>query len=466
MRKVKALKTRAALLLNAVAQKAPQKFWYGLAFVAMTLLLYASFCNNAFKIADDKTFEKFHQGFDRHVVLRLIQNQRAGSMFEKRGMWWLGKHAERDRYFVVPAYYAKKQTPGGGNLRYISTFGIQGDFYSLIDGFFKTLSLAPIKRLKYMHSLTAFLTALTLAAFIFLIGRHFSFLGGLLSFLFVFLAPQLTLVAKSTYWVPFLWFLPMLWCWYYYIHHKPPETKRALTTFSLGFFVLVSVKMLAGYEYITSVLIGSGAILVYGLTREGFTKWRLAFQQGLLLVINSIFAFIITLAMTASSTSTGLGFFIKRAAGRTHGEPLSDLNWKWSTLDVLQYYLVKTKVLLFSGIRVYLILILLTFFILGLLYFIRTKVGKIDKLFWSSLNGQKLAALFLFAFLSFLASVSSYILFKNHVAAHLFMDQWHLPFLIILPALVCAMWQSARTIAESSKNGSFLSQQENYERKP
>ena len=115
-----------------------------------------------------------------------------------------------------------------------------------------------------MNRITALALALALSAIILWIGVEFGFIGALISLIAIISFPVLTQTARNFYYMPFLWFLPMLWCWRYYVLRDPPEG-RDLVIFSIGFSILACVKMLGGFDFMQAMIAAAGAVVIYGV---------------------------------------------------------------------------------------------------------------------------------------------------------------------------------------------------------
>lgn len=135
---------------------------------------------------------------------------------------------------------------------YASQFGIQGSVFSWIFQLFD-------EGLTTAYILTAaFLSAiLTWLCFVYakLIGNRFA----LAFFIVTCLSPWLVSFARNLYWIPFSWFLPAA------IAASIPfiRTTRFQVIFWLGLYASFVFKCLAGYEFISSIILLAGAPFLY-----------------------------------------------------------------------------------------------------------------------------------------------------------------------------------------------------------
>ena len=420
-----------------------------LCFAAMVIALYMSFYNNSFDVVDDWRFDYYHAINETLVVARLAKNEHSGFQFMLLWPWghW-GGHHDQLTGSIYQSYFSSTKLNQRAD-PYLSSAGLQAVIYGLADSYMKFLGFEPKQRLKYMRRLTALALAITLSVFVMLIAAEFGVVGAGIAFAAIFYSKYLTLYGSNIFLMLFFWFLPMLWCWRYYVLREPPEG-RAFILFSAGFFALTLTKMLANIDYIISMLMGSGAIIVYGLSKNGFV-WRKIFRHGSLLVVNTFAAFITALLITSIFIYTTARLSIARIIDYWDGRFLSRLWFKtdsgttgWpgasetSFLDVFRHLFNFELWGALSGFYIFCFLILL-----GLVFLIMAALQEKDNYlkFWMSSLWQKSAALYLLGILSFLAAFAHIFIFKNHAYANPYDAPliWSAPALIIFPVVIWAM---------------------------
>ena len=417
-----------------------------LCFIAMTAMLYLSFYSNPFRVVPSwDHFTYFRQG--EFLVLKAIVVKRE----QPYSSWPMRGRVKGQKWKAHADYILERRTPTGISTPYISQAGLGGWTYYFMDFGLTKLGLPAEKRLAYMKGATALVFAVVMSALVMMIAAEFGIVGAAIAFAAIFFSIWLTLFARSLYWMTFLWFLPILWCWRYYIARPPPQGK-ALAIFSLGFFVLFIIKMLAGFEFTPAIAIASGAIIVYGLSKDGFL-WGKIFRHGSLLVANAIAAFVTALMITGAmifiilnrSMTFIQNYFYERFAVRTYGEEKRAWVNDMSAMDVVARDLNADLWGSISALYIFSFLILCG---LAFLFIIVLQDRAKLAVFWQSPIWQRSAALFLFGLLSFLASIGYFVLHKNHAVLHKVYTPivWSVTALIIFPVIIWAMAQKVRSI--------------------
>jgi hypothetical protein len=222
-----------------------------------------------------------------------------------------------DAHPLHPMFY-QPQPPGGTLLVYRSQFGIQA------------VALAAVKKWTGLGNKTfvtlapaafALLAAAALAA---VFAAAHRWLGppvgdvacalGALSSIFVVFAPSL-------YWAPFLMLLPFALAWCLYPSATTPLRKAALFA-AVG--AAVCLKALAGYEYVTAVMLAPVAAAWFHQHRAGASLLR-RFGAAAGFGAVGVLAFAAALALhlaqlRAVFNEDGLAAIRERAAQRTSGE--------------------------------------------------------------------------------------------------------------------------------------------------
>ena len=439
-------------------------FW----FVLMTVILFASFYKDAFGFSHPQDFFWHQIDSEAIVMMRLIETDTHN--FFSRGGLMINHHSweiyDEDKnkidfasyfssiyefYFsdIRPVKFYEKRKQENLFLPYISSIGLQGWIYGVFDQGLKLIGVEAKERWQYMQRATALALALTLAGLVMLIAFEFGKVGGALAFMFTLTSPWLTVFARNLYWMPFLWFLPMLWCWRYYVSRAPPRG-RDLIIFSAGFFAIVFLVSLKSYEYLSSILVAAGAVVVYGCTKNNF-DWPRLFRHGGLLVANGLMSFSMVVAVHLyvigsylGNFSRGWNLFVNNVLWRTHGPTEfsgdGELGYvaSYSTLRVVGLYFDGALQNVFHLVHLKGYIIFPVLLLVGLACLIAPAVRGQN---WRDQNWHRVASLALFFGLCMLAPLSWHILAKNHSVLHTHMNYvlWHLPTLIILPALVWAL---------------------------
>ncbi len=288
---------------------------------------------------------------------------------------------------------------------YRSQFGLQGIVFP------KIYSLLSCK-LSFLYKINSFFFALIIIALVFAYSEIFSFEFALVFLLSIALSPWLTSVAKNLYWISFSWFLPALMGAYLYL----ARTKLKKFSFILLLYLSFVVKCLAGYEYISSVILLSAAPFLYAQISSLWSnsKWsslNLFFLVCFLGVLGFMTALLIHANMRSTSLIDGLtAIYQLDVKRRTYGDPnafasVPAPSLSASLLDVLKIYFYNWPTDIIKGIPGTRFCLLFCFAILIIIYR------------FVSLHSEKYRDLGIFvAFL--LPPISWLILAKAHSFAH------------------------------------------------
>jgi hypothetical protein len=223
---------------------------------------------------------------------------------------------------------------------YRSQFGLQG---VCLAAAVRAFDLDP-DRFAYLAAQGAcLLTAAAFAAFFASVagrmGRTAAWAGALLTAL----SPTLPAFALSLYWLPPLMFAPFLAAWLAY--PACAGSRRREWGLAGGVGLLVAVKALCGYEYISAVVLGpSAAVLYHQLSAVPPGRARLRPHFTLLLggVAGFALAFGLHLAQHVFLTGDGLAVIRARTEFHATGDPTYDQLERampWARLHVLPEWL-------------------------------------------------------------------------------------------------------------------------------
>jgi uncharacterized membrane protein YqaE (UPF0057 family) len=131
-------------------------------------------------------------------------------------------------------------------------FGVQGSFF---------LQLFDITghKLAALHRINALLTAAMLTGLLFLYARTFSSQFAIIFGGVTLLSPWISAFGRNLYWVPFTWFLPAVVA----LLFLRAELWRSRVVYGFLVYLAFMVKCLAGYEYISSVILFAAAPFLY-----------------------------------------------------------------------------------------------------------------------------------------------------------------------------------------------------------
>lgn len=142
-----------------------------------------------------------------------------------------------------------KELPRGIFSEYPSQIGLQGRVFRILARVFPYGSAVT-----WFHLLTAAAMALVVVVLLFLLNKKFG-LGMAIVWGAVFLlSPWIVQFARNLYWVEFTWFLPMV---FGLLCSVCGDNKKIVGISCIGVFLSVFLKSACGYEYITTVMMGS-----------------------------------------------------------------------------------------------------------------------------------------------------------------------------------------------------------------
>lgn len=136
---------------------------------------------------------------------------------------------------------------------YLSQYGIQGILFSKLYNVFPDL--------KALHRINSLFFALTISALVLVYRKIISSNFAVIFFLTIIFSYWVMLFARNLYWIPFSWFLPAVFSGYYFDAKKNINKILWLTAVYFSFLF----KSLAGYEFISSVILFAAAIFVFEL---------------------------------------------------------------------------------------------------------------------------------------------------------------------------------------------------------
>jgi hypothetical protein len=267
----------------------PSSRWSIAGALGVAVVAFLSFDLNAFRVVPASWFAS-HQVDSEQLVLDGVLHA-----LQTGGAHQLGRYSRPQleaQYVVARDLYAQRDTAGTFE-RYASQFGLQGRLFgSLADRGFG--------RLWELHAVAAALLSLVVAGLYWAVRRDFGTAAALGFSAALILSPWMVVFARNLYWFPATWFLPTLIAMYF-----APRiyTERSSRVWMLALiFSAYLLKLLCGYEYVTTIAIATCVPLIYHGARLGSGSWRILggmAANGVALVA----AFGLALALHAHSLS-------------------------------------------------------------------------------------------------------------------------------------------------------------------
>lgn len=392
-----------------------------------TLILFLSFQFNTFQAVEQKWFNNFQRDSER-IVLNGIMESRQHSYFSHAGkLGWETNtpHTSTYQNYLTNTFPTKVFVP------YAGSFGIQRLIYSIIDSSLETIGIRD-GQTKYtiLTSLTALSTAAVIVILSLFIYKYFGLISSLTLIGFSAFSDWLIVIARNLYWMPVLILLPFVLSTYLLMQDEKRNTTQSPHKMGLLIFIAIYIKCLAGYEYISSVLIAAMVPFIFFAIKN---QWKFNFflKRFLLVSCYGVMGFlvaavthIIQSTITYKSFDKAYDLFIFNILKRTHADVSQFASTAYynslnaNTYDVVVRYI--------NAYNFELIIIALA--VASILNtFLVQKHSK--KTSYVPLNTATLVMLWV----SILAPLSWFILAKGHSYIHVHINYvlWYVPFLLI-----------------------------------
>ncbi|SFN31693.1 glucosyltransferase domain-containing protein [Dokdonella immobilis] len=310
---------------------------------------------------------------------------------------------------------------------YRAQFGLQQIVYSYLS---RTLGLTTLAQLQ---TIPAILTALVLAGLFFTYLQLYNRLFAVLFLLSLACAPYFLSMARNLYWNPYLMLAPALAA--AFLYQARTRTGQGLLLGLIG--LLMMLKCLSSYEYLTSVtLLACSVLLVAPMfgDPEARPRWKLAAAVFAVCVVGFVAAFLIHASVRGDTLLAGIrNIYVEDIARRTFGDPNSFAgetgeSLRASVWDVLKIYFFEypgRRTMIVPG-KVFLGLFALSIAGIGYKFLTRHPLARRDA----------------YTFVVFLlVPLSWFILAKGHsfTQTHINFVLWYVGF---MPALLFVAWSA------------------------
>lgn len=279
-------------------------------------------------------------------------------------------------FMIVPKElgYSDKDSP------YYSQFGLQYKLLTIPAFLFRKNFDLYFLLVKYSLIL---LFSITLSLFIEKIKKEFGKYSSVFLFIGIITSPWLIKFSSNMYWITFLAFLPFIFSWVFY-------RKKF---FDFGIFILIFIKSLCGYEYLSNILLSSLIPIIYFEMKNNkknnfkklISKLIKTFLIGCTGFIAAFLANLIQASLYLSSLQKGFNSISQSAVYRTIGDALGKKISISTDLKTYFDYFNQKYFLVFSEHQIIIIII----FLFILINFLCKKLNqKADnKLFFLALIG-------------------------------------------------------------------------------
>ncbi|MDP1774328.1 MAG: hypothetical protein Q8L15_18835 [Methylobacter sp.] len=257
----------------------------------IALAAFLSYNNNFFLVTADKLFVE-HGLYSEQLVLDGILHG-----LDDNSNLRLGRYSRpeiNDRYVLAHQLYVDKNKDGEF-FYYKSQFGLQLYLFNFLSKF-SHLDIG------FLQSFSALMMSLIVALFFVAISREFSLSHAVFFCVPLILSPWIVIFAKNLYWVEATWFLPTV-ITFFFGKSSLSSVNGALRMGGM-LFVAFLIKLLCGYEYLTTIALSACVPLV-----TYTVKYRVGVKRGLLQPIicgiSLFLAFLIAVSLHARVLSTG-----------------------------------------------------------------------------------------------------------------------------------------------------------------
>lgn len=426
-------------------------------FAVAATSLGLGFASNTWGLADQRRFERQNFGMEAHVAGRLVKSRQDGPL-SAGGLLGLGTEDGRPiDWWDVPAEEQFDVYGRGGDFAafevYASQPGVQALLFSVLDG---RLKRPPSDRLVVFRTLTAVLGGISLGLVVTWFFLEFGALTGVVVLASALASPWLTVLGGKMFWALWAFYLPLL-VPMYYLRRRRTLTKTELLRFGGLVWLAVFLKTLFnGYEYITAALIMAVVPSVYYGVRGRWngTDWRRILATTGLACVGavglSLALLVVQIAAARGDPTAGAEHIVDALRKRTYADPSAfspGMGLESSTTEVLLIYLKGVWLNLNDFIRVtneyvrwYLLRVRYGALLVGFgaasvaLYLVERRLDRPE----ASHPRGDVKGLLAATWLSLLAPLSWFVIFKSHSFIHVGMNQvaWHMPFVLFGFAVV------------------------------
>ncbi len=275
----------------------------------VTVFLFFAFTFNVFGVV---TTDEFTLNFKDSESLVSNQIVCKGSLFSGQ---LLG-------YVKAPATTDAEKSCVKKNLEpYSSQFGLQGRSYTLL---YKVLSkisdVSPKSFILIAQLMTALASSVTLSLLVLWVKLRIGRPESIIVSLLLALSPMLVSFARNLYWALPLMFLPLIFTLFFY---RYKTKKKYQVTYSITLGVLLFLRFLNGYEYVTSITIMIAAAVGYFLYMENkqlndyIKEFAKVFAVTLVAFSSALGVHIAALQGSTGSISKSVGIIKSRAVERS-----------------------------------------------------------------------------------------------------------------------------------------------------
>ena len=435
-------------------------------FLTTTVVLMVNFKTNIFSSAADLFFDYFQQDGESLVIGRLLLTEKKGLTEHAGFPGWT--HPEPDvankSWFQHEAYH--KGLNFSDFEGYYSQPGMQAFVFGIIC---KLTGWSGYDGLEKLRWIVSFFTALAFAIFLYWVFLNWGWGTTVGMFVLILFSQWVTVYGRNLFWVLSVFYIPFLTA-LLWLHKCEAKSKNPLTITFLLMFGSVFIKFLfTGFEYMTTVMVMAVIPWVfYSIDRYWDVK-KIAQSASAACggVLTAVLAGILWLsaqyAVLTGSFKQGLEYILWSFGKRAHGLPqytyeqVYERSIQSSQWEVIMRYLNDHAFHIrhwFSNpvwelISVINFMVCILFFMI-MSYFTLSSVSiQKDKAFF-----RRQKALVWTLWISLVAPLSWFVIFKGHAAIHPHMNPivWYMPFMLFGFILICSTcWYFFKNIQRRRK---------------
>jgi len=410
----------------------------------VTVTLTVNFKTNVFSSAADIFFDYFQQDGESLVVGRLLLTDEKGLTEHAGFLGWTHPEPETNnkyRFQYDACHYDLDFDRYEG---YYSQPGLQGFLFGVIC---KITGWNGFNALDTLWWIVSFFTALAFALFIYWVRLNWGWATAVILFICLIFSQWVTVYGRNLFWVLSAFYIPLLAA-LYWLHWGESRSKHPLSiTFFLMFGAVFLKFLLTGFEYMTTIMVMAVTPWVfYAIDRRwNMRKTIRSAAAACGGVFTAAIAGVIWLsaqyAMLTGSFRDGLEYILWSFGKRAHGltqymyEPVYERSIHSNQWAVLSAYLNDHAFHFMHWFSnpawrhvciINFAFCLLVFCVFSVLTF-SLKTIRRDEAFY-----RRQKALTATLWVSLLAPLSWFVIFKGHSAIHTLMNTivWYMPFML------------------------------------
>jgi hypothetical protein len=418
-------------------------------FILVTIVvLMPGLLNNSWITVGKKWFVDWRTVKDAPFVGRLVQSRQAG-IFSYAGLlgWGDASIFEDDWEMVTHQYEVYKTSASfmaNDFKTYSSAIDFQGVIFSALEQF---LNISPERALLAFQFTTALLTATILSLLALWIYSELGLMAAIFTVGFMVLSEWITLFGGSIYWSLWAIYLPLVATAYFFREKQDGGGSQYGLALVVYFAMLIKC-LFNGFEYITTVLIMVFMPLAYYALAN---RWQLklvmkncwdVFVAEFLSITTALFILLAQNAFVLGGVREAYNYIVYSLEKRSIGNPSAFTDdpalvesLQAGTLMVVKEYILGRAVKLnlafvsnrfpffrLKELEIGYLAIFIFFLAVTALFFVLQKVHK---------QGEaKLSSFIIVTWLSVLAPLSWFVIFKAHSYLHLHLNfiVWQMPF--------------------------------------